>query len=566
VPFELFVLSGRVTNVMLGAGTIALTGFLGKKLGGQRSGLVAALIVAVSPLSVEISGQLRNEAAQVFFIVAAAWAAVMLAGLSPKSPPAGTGPPQVRDSWLAALAGGLAGAATAVKYTAVFALLPALLAATSVTFAEDSRGVRPRARAWRLPGLVLLGFLAVLATTNHFVWADFPNFIRQLTAEATHSGAARHWAAAKDPLWVYSKILGRQGPGWALLVLAAGYAIWGLGTGRIAPLVLLAFPLPYIWFMSQRPAQFPRWVYPVAPFVAVAGAAALWGVVDRARWWSFGTGRASVRPPPWLIGALVLAALTQPLWRGAVLLSRSTTTPTYGLVEAWLRDHAADGDRVLLEAGWLDLKGTALRLNRVPRLAAMLNGGIYPLYYNDWIVVPERDMRRRELERLRLAASFKADGSFRGNIGFDFAVYATPRVLPIRDAVDFALDQDEARKYLGKEWPMPEPGSLGRRLPGGGARVYIPPLGYAARRIDIEVEFADRPAAVTAPADSQLASIAVALEDEAVPVEEVPSDGPRTFWVSAAIRERVLPARIVAVRLTPRGDGTIRVLRFAVRG
>jgi 4-amino-4-deoxy-L-arabinose transferase-like glycosyltransferase len=568
VPFERFVLGGRVTNVMLGAGTIAFAGLLGQKLGGQRSGLVAALVVAVSPLSVEISGLLRNEAAQVFFIVASAWAAVTLAGMIPETAPAGAGTfSRVRDTRLAALAGGIAGAATAVKYTAVFALLPALLAATLVTVAEKLRGAVPWSRAWRLPALVLLAFFAVLATTNHFVWADFPNFVRQLSAEATHSGAAHHWATPKDPLWFYSKTLGKQGPGWVLLVLAAGYAIWGLGTGRTAPLVFLAFPLPYIWFMSQRPLQFPRWVYPVVPFVAVAGATALWAFVDRAqRWRPFGTGRASVRPPPWLMGALVLAALTQPLWRGAVLLSRLTTTPTYGLVEAWLRDHAADGDRVLLEEGWLNLKGTALRLSRVPRLAPVLNGGIYPLYYNDWVVVPERYMGRRELERLRLAANFKADNSFGGNIGFDFAVYATPRVRPIQEAVDFALDQDEASKYLGSEWPMPERGSLGRRLPGEGARLYLPPLGYSATRLDIELEVTGSPAAMIAPADSLPASIAVDLEDEPVPVQEMRTDGSRTFWLSAAIGERLLPPRVVAVRLAPRGGGVTRVLRFAVRG
>ena len=318
--------------------------------------------------------------------------------------------------------------------------------------------------------------------------------------------------------------------------------------------------------MSQRPVQFPRWVYPVVPFVAVAGATALWAVVDRVRRWSFGTGRALVRPPPWLIGVLVLAALMQPLWRGVVLLSRVTTTPTYGLVEAWLRDHAADGDRVLVEEGWLNLKGTPLRLNRVPRLPTVLNGGIYPLYYSDWVVVPEPYMGRRDLERLRLAATFRADNSFRGNIGFDFAVYATPRAQPIREAVDFALDQDEARKYLGNEWPMPEPGSLGRQLPGEGARVYLPPLGYTAARLDIELEVAGSPAEVTAPADSLLPSIAIELEDEPVPVEKVLTGGSRTFWVSAAIQERLLPPRVVAVRLTPRGDGSTRVLRFAVRG
>jgi hypothetical protein len=566
VPFELFVLGGRGINAALGAGTIALAGLLGRTLGGQRAGLVAALIVAASPLPVQVSAQLRNEAAQVFLVVASAWAAVKLAGLTTEGTPAGEAFPGTKDSRFAALAGGLAGAATAVKYTAIFALLPALLSAACVTVAGGYRGVLPWSRAWRLPGLVLLAFFAAVAITNHFVWADFPNFIRQLSAEATHSGAAHHWAAQRDPAWFYWKTLGRQGPGWSLLVLAAGYGIWGLGTARTAPLVLLAFPLPYIWFMTQRPVQFPRWVYPLVPFVAVAGAAALWAVVDRVRGWSFESGRGLVRPLPFLTAALVVAALMQPLWRGAVLLSRLMTTPTHGLVEAWLRDHAADGDRVLLEEGWLDLEGTGLRLNRVPRLAAVLNGEIYPLYYNDWVVVPERDMRRRKLERLRLAANFRPDRSFAGNIGYDFAVYAVPRLRPVQDPIDFTLDQDEAKKYLGNEWPVPERGSVGRQLPGRGARVYLPPLGYTEARLEIEFEIPVGSTVVTAPGDSPPASISVDFDDEPVPAERVLTHGSRAVWSSAAIREHLLPPRVVAVRLTPRGGASTRVLRFAVRG
>jgi hypothetical protein len=74
-------------------------------------------------------------------------------------------------------------------------------------------------------------------------------------------------------------------------------------------------------------------------------------------------------------------------------------------------------------------------------------------------------MQRRELEHLNLAASFLARDSFGGSVGFDFAVYAPPSILPNPETVDFALDQDQARKYLGDEWRGPEAGKEGRRLP-----------------------------------------------------------------------------------------------------
>jgi len=202
LPIERFVLGGRVTNALLGTATVALAGLLGRTLGGRRRGLVAALVVAVSPLFVEVSRQLRDEPAQVLFIVAAAWAAVTLAAPSSREVSAGEGAsPGMRDSHLAALAGGLAGVATAVKYTAVFALLPALLAAALTTLSEDSRRSSLRSSAWGLSAIVFLAFIAGLATTNHFMWADFPNFVRQLSMEVKHSAAEHHWGSQKDPLW-----------------------------------------------------------------------------------------------------------------------------------------------------------------------------------------------------------------------------------------------------------------------------------------------------------------------------------------------------------------------------
>jgi 4-amino-4-deoxy-L-arabinose transferase-like glycosyltransferase len=569
MPLELFVLGGRVANIMLAAGTTAFTGLLARMFGGRRAGLVAALTVAVTPLSVETSGQLRNEAAQSLLIVLAVWAAVRLAdpALAEIAAESTTNRPS-RQSWYAILAGGMAGAATAVKYSSVFALFPGLLAAALPPATAMPGAEFPWRETGRRLGLLLLAFFAILVTTNHFLWADLPNFVRQLSIEVAMSGE-HHWSAQKNPGWYYSKTLGRQGPGWALLVLASGYAAWGLATRRALPLILVAFPLSYTCFMTQRPAQFPRWVYPLAPFVAVAGATALWAIFDRVRQWLSGTTCAP--RSPWLMtAALLTLALVQPLWAGAVLLSRQFTTPTYGLVESWLREHAAAGDRVLLPEGWLDLKGTALHVNRVPRLGAVLNGGIYPLCYNNWVVVPEPYMRPRSLEHLRPAETFLADYSLGGNSGFDFAVYTVPRPQPVQETVDFELDRDEARSYLGTDWPLPEQGTGGRRLPSDGASVYLPPLAYAAERLNIQLETAvperEGTTRATAPGESPSAPIKVSLEEKPLLADKVLKSGSRISWLSGSIQELLLGRGVVQVRLTPLAESaTIHVLRFAVQ-
>jgi len=568
-PLEIFVLGGRVTNVLLTAGTIVFVGSLGRMVGGRRAGLVAALVVAVAPLSVVTSGQLRDEAAQSFFVVATVWAAVKLARPVAGGPSEKVNPPW-QDARLALLAGGLAGIATAIKYSSVFALLPVLGACVLAPAVAAMPGKPSWEAAIRRAGLALFAFVAAVATTNHFVWSDFPNFIVQLTTEVAMSGP-HHWSAQANPRWFYSRILGTQGPGWALLVLAAGYTVWGLGTGERVSTILLAFPVSYMWFMTQRHAQFARWIYPLVPFVAIAGAAMLWALCDRVQPKLLQITRGNVAVVRWLATSLAIAALVQPLWRGLVLVNRIVATPTQTLVEVWLRSHTNAGDRVLVPEGWLDFKGTALRVNRVPSLGPILGGGIYQLRYNDWVVVPEPDMwRTGELKRLRLAETFLADSSSHGNLGYDFAVYATDRLQASDETVDFALEKQEAQNYLGSEWPLPEAGRGGRDLPRGGASVFLPPLGYAAGRLEMELQVTPvrngPDAGGEAPDDTRSAAIAVKFDDQPLAADKVLSDGTRIFWLSVPISSAALGRRVVRVRLIPHAASTaVRVLRFAVR-
>jgi 4-amino-4-deoxy-L-arabinose transferase-like glycosyltransferase len=52
----------HVASCLLGAGTVALAGLLGRRAAGERAGLVAASLAAVYPMLVMIDGSLRSEA------------------------------------------------------------------------------------------------------------------------------------------------------------------------------------------------------------------------------------------------------------------------------------------------------------------------------------------------------------------------------------------------------------------------------------------------------------------------------------------------------------------------
>ncbi len=516
---ELFVWAGRVTNAGLGASTAVLTGLVGRAAAGSSAGLVAALLVGVVPLALDTSTQLRNDVGLGFFVVACAWAAVR--ALARPSLPA------------IALAGALAGCAAGTKYTGVFALLPVLLAAVLP--------VR-EGRAWARVGAGLVAFALAVATTNHFVWWDFPNFVRQLSMDFGHVKPT-HYAAAPNARWAYVSLLAADAFGWPLLVLAGTTAAAGLARGAARAGVLASFPLAYLWFMTHKPALFPRWAYPLVPFVAVAAAA---GLVDVAR--------RFVRRSGGLAAGFVVAGLLAPaLLPAAVTISRRFPPPTYVLGESWLADQLAPGERVLTAPGMLPgMAGAARGLGRTSGLKDLLDAERFELYRYDWIVVPERLFGHPALAPLTLARAFTIDTGFGGNRGADLRIYRPPTAASALERID--LSTRESAPYLGFGWGR-EPGPSGRVLPKGGAGVYLPPFPSGAR-LEVEMESPQ-----TDPA------LRVHVEGVEVATAIVGRAGSRVRLLSEPmpprVQKRLRPTRFVTVRLEP--DAPVSIASVAIR-
>lgn len=467
MPIESFVLAGRVTSVMLGAATVVVTGLIGRRLSGAPAGLLAAGLLAIVPLSVQTTMALRNDPAQVLLVCAAVHAALAACASDRR--------------WWPIAAGLFGGLATGIKYTSVFTLLPALAAAVS-RGSLPSRGARA--------GLTLLAFAVSAAATNHFLWWDFPNFVQQLVDQVAITGPS-HWGALENPAAFHTRILAEFGVGWALLVLAGAYGAYSLTKGRVPVWVFWLFPLVYSWFTTKRPSQFPRWVFPLLPFVAVAGAAAL---VSLTAWLRARAGhpRRSGRALPAAAVLVVAAAiLGQPLHAGLLLLARRMATPTPHLVERWLRERPP-GQRVLLGEGWLDLDGGPLVVRRVPDLAAALSGSLHQLAANDLVVVPEPYFRTPGLKRLAFVTRVAADQrSFGGNMGYDFEIYSPPRLPPSDAPLEIRFDGTAPADVLGPSWRGTAPD--GAPLPPTGASLYLPPRSRRTATVRIEVRGAGGP-------------------------------------------------------------------------
>ena len=492
------------------------------------------------PLSVQTTTVVRNDPGQVLFVTAAVWAALVQSRSD-------------RKGW-GAIAGALAGIAAAIKYSSVFALAPALIAAAACG-TTTARLERVPGGAQRICVSSWQRFVVAVATTNHFLWSDFPNFIRQLSAQVEITGVGA---------------LGGDGESRGLLhddprPVRAGMAVAD-SRGRVRRLRaldaarrdvdFLGVSLLYISFMTGRPSQFPRWVYPLVPFVAVAGASGLVAVTGFLR------ARAAAQPSrsrrillASVSAALVAIVLVPPAWHGALAFTQRLTRPTHALVEAWLRDNTSPGDVVLLEVHWLKVEESAFRVKRVAELPVVLQGGLYRLLANNWVVVPEPYFGNAGLRRLSFVRRFHADQSaWGGNMGYDFEVYAAPKAPPSIAGADVALDTAEAAPFLGDEWRPDDSGAPGLRLPPGGASLFLPAV--ARPSIDIELEVAG----------SQIPTTPISLLVGGAPVllSERPSREPGRRVLAGAVP--INPsARGTELRLE-RGDrkDEIRIVRLRV--
>lgn len=99
----------HLVGVLSGTATIAVVGLLGRRVGGDRVGLLAAGLAAVYPLLVAADGSLRSESTEALLV-----ACTLLAALALKERP---------NAWRAALTGALVALATLTRGEALLLLV-----------------------------------------------------------------------------------------------------------------------------------------------------------------------------------------------------------------------------------------------------------------------------------------------------------------------------------------------------------------------------------------------------------------------------------------------------------
>lgn len=258
-PFDL-VLGARVLTAALGVLSVLLIFFIGKRLGNEQTGLIAAWIAACSFLYVRDSHYAVNDVAMVFWVLLAFLAALW----AYKS--------EIYWRWLVASL--LAGIAVAFKYNA----FPAVL---MIAFL---RWLIWREKEEKEPWIILVRDVSLFAGVSIFAFlliCPFPiidpaSFWSGVADQAKKNTA--EWTGQKH-IWSGFLLLETMYISEGLFTLAlAGAGIYFSIGKKLWP--LLIFPAIYLVLIVSHPLFFARFAIPLLPWTALCAALGIQALLE----------------------------------------------------------------------------------------------------------------------------------------------------------------------------------------------------------------------------------------------------------------------------------------------
>ena len=209
---------GRLLTLTFGSSAVVLVFLVGRQLfGSRRVGLLAALLLALSPTNVTHSRYITPDTFVVFFAVFSLWAAVQVYQRG-----------RLRDYLLA---GVMAGLTAATKYNGAL-ILVCLVAA---------HFLRAGWRGWRDRRLYLAGAVSALAFVfaTPFAILDPTKFMADLSLEARHYATGHAGGEGNAALWYVTYLWQAEGLTALLALTALARGLWM----RSKPVILAAaFP------------------------------------------------------------------------------------------------------------------------------------------------------------------------------------------------------------------------------------------------------------------------------------------------------------------------------------
>ena len=326
----ILILPGRVMVVALAVWTVWLVYRLALKLFDRNTALLAAGLVAISPVMITWSQVIRSDVTATVFMLCA-----MLRSLDYLREP------KVRSLLLAAI---FAGAAMVTKWP--FALtFVSLLAAIGMSDGVARGNWWLAFRRAAIAGLVMLASVIVISP---FLVLDFQTVAENLQGEAQKDHLGSNGFGTIGNAWFYlsGPLLSALGP----LGLAAGLIGAAMrGPAREWRIVVGTVLACFVVLLSSQNMIWERWAVPLVPMLAISAAGALaWGgrrLGEQVR-------NQALR---FAILAVLALALVAPLATGITERYRQRTGDPRAAAATWAQANLPPGSSVLIEHFAFDL-------------------------------------------------------------------------------------------------------------------------------------------------------------------------------------------------------------------
>jgi 4-amino-4-deoxy-L-arabinose transferase-like glycosyltransferase len=228
------MLAGRLLSALFGIGSVLLLYISGRKLTGSVAvGIVAAAVLAVSPIHIASSQKIAPDALVVFFVLLAFYGAV---GIFVEG-----------KLGFYILSGIGVGLAASSKYNGALIMVAPMVA----HFFRYGRESLKRRELYICLGLGAATFFA----TTPFSVLDYRLFIEEMTFEARHYASGHAGFEGDTIRWYTSFLLTTHGP---LLPLALAGFLWGVYRRSRSILLIAAFPIIYFIFINRFTVRNPQ--------------------------------------------------------------------------------------------------------------------------------------------------------------------------------------------------------------------------------------------------------------------------------------------------------------------
>ena len=324
-PSTIVILS-RFTTTVFGTITLIVAFVLGKRMWGERVGLLAAFFLAFNTLHVIYSKRISVDVPLTFLILCGFVYILMIYERSRR-----------RDYLLAGLFTGLA---TATKYTGAFLLIPLIVA----HFLSEEKH-KKRIIHYIFDGKIVIGvFLAGLFffIVSPFCLLDFNSFWEDFSFERAHMSVGHFGSEGVGFSWFdYLVTSFRRSMGLPLQFLALFGVLYALYRHERRDLLFLCFPLLYFLVVGSWSMRTDRYLLPMIPFLLILAARFLYDVIQSIRL------KQSVKEILFITGAVLL--IVHPGIQIASLQSQYTRPDTRTLAKSWIEENVPQQSLIALE-------------------------------------------------------------------------------------------------------------------------------------------------------------------------------------------------------------------------